>query len=377
MKVSGSGLSDIKTIILAAAAIAAVFSIIVALGVLLPTPRFLLPEGIPMGWANVSYYGRKVATLEAAYKKKKIDQSTTFGFILGASAVREGFDPEIVSNMCGKGVRWVVFSNSGGCLKKMEYLSRPLFMSRVKPAVAVLGIYPTLLTGQLIPPHIRRQNQIGNFKDIFNGNSKPDVDRFLKKEWVFSKRKEMNDILKHSLYRIRLRLFQWFELGPDALFAANSKINPLGADIKFYRTPRGPIYHLKRQMTYWNLYGWFDPRAYQNNNGQAEALIRVIEDFQRMGTQVFILLLPEATQIRSMEPPEALQALKAVLENAFPADTVPVIDMRDSMSEEYFYDFAHLNWAGRKLFSQRFAKTMETYLEQYQVVPKQSVVGRK
>ena len=370
MKASGSGTSNIKSVIMAAAAIAAAFFIIVVCGVLLPTPKFLLPEGVPMGWANVKYYGQKVATLEAAYKKKKIDPNTTFGFMLGASAVREGFDPEIVSKVCDSGVRWVVFSNSGGSLEKMEYLSRPLFMSRVKPAIAVLGIYPTLLTGQLIPPHVRRQSQIGYFKDIFKGNLRANVDRLLKKEWVFSKRKEMNDILKHSLYRIRLRLFRLFELGPDALFAANPKINPFAADKKVYRTPRGPEYHLKRQMTYWNLYGWFDPRAYQNRNGQAEALIQVIENFQRKGTRVFILLMPEATQLRSLEPPEAHQALKAVLENAFPAETVPIIDMRDSMKEEYFYDFSHLNWEGRKLFSYRFAKTIEPYLEQHQVVPK-------
>ena len=168
MKASGSGTTNIKPILLAAAAIASAFLIIVGLGVLLPTPKFLLPEGIPMGWANVSYYGQKVATLEAAYKKKKIDPSTSFGFILGASVVREDFNPEIVSKVCDRGVRWVVFSNSGGCLKKMEYLSRPLFLSSVKPAVAVLGIYPTLLTGQLIPSHVRRQHQISNFKDIFN-----------------------------------------------------------------------------------------------------------------------------------------------------------------------------------------------------------------
>ena len=352
---------------MAVAAIAAAFFVIVVCGVLLPTPKFLLPEGVPMGWGNVSYYGRKVATLEAAYKKKKIDPDITFGFMLGASAVREGFDPEIVSEVCDSGMRWVVFSNSGGCLKKMEYLTRPLFLSRVKPAVAVLGIYPTLLTGQPIPSHVRRRSQIGNFKDIFSGNSKADVDRMLKKEWVFSKRKKINDSLKHGLYRIRLRLFQWFELGPDALFAADPKINPFGADRKRYRTPRGPKYHLKRQMTGWHLYGWFDPRSYQIRNGQAEALIRVIEDFQGVGTQVFILSMPQATQLRSMEPPEALQALKAVLENAFPADTVPVIDMRDSMAEEYFYDFAHLNWEGRKLFSQRFAKTIKPYLERHQV----------
>ena len=370
MKASGSGISNIKPVLLAAAAISSAFLIIIALGVLLPTPKFLMPEGIPMGWANVSYYGRKVATFEAAYKKNKIDPSTSFGFILGASVVRENFDPKIVSKAGDMGVRWTVFSNSGGCFKKMEYLSSPLFMSRVKPAVAVLGIYPTLLTGQLLPPHVRRQNQIGNFMDIFSGNLKADLDRLLKKEWVFSKRREMNDILKHSLYRIRLRLFQWFELGPDALFAANPKIDPFGADFKHYRTPRAPEHHLKRQMTFWNLYGWFDPRAYLARNGQAEALIRVIEDFQRRGTRVFIVLMPESTQLRSLEPPEALQALESVLENAFPADTVPIIDMRNSMPEEYFYDFAHLNWAGRKLFSQRFAKTIEPYLEHHQVALK-------
>ena len=120
MKASGSGTTNIKPILLAVAAIASAFLIIVGLGVLLPTPKFLLPEGIPMGWANVSYYGQKVATLEAAYKKKKIDPSTSFGFILGASVVREGFDPLIVSKVCDSGMRWIVFSHSGGGARKIR-----------------------------------------------------------------------------------------------------------------------------------------------------------------------------------------------------------------------------------------------------------------
>ena len=370
MEKSGFRISDIKPIILAGMAIASALLFIFGLGVLLPTPKFLIPEEIPMGWVNVRYYGQKVATLEAAYKKQGIDASTPIGFILGQSIVRENFDPEIVSRVSDQEVRWAVFSGSGGGFKKMEYLSRPLFLSHVKPAVAVLGIYPTMLTGQPNPFYLRRQNSVSGFKRLFSGNLKAIVDRLLKKEWIFTKRKEMNDILKHRLYRIRLRLFQLFELDPDALFRASPNINPFGADYKRYRTPRAPAYHLKRQMTYWKMYGWFEPQAYRTHNGHAEALIRMIENFKRRETQVFIILMPEATQLRALEPPEASQALQAVLENAFPADTIPVIDMRDSMSEKYFYDFAHLNWAGRKLFSHRFAETIEPYLEQYQVAPK-------
>jgi hypothetical protein len=52
------------------------------------------------------------------------------------------------------------------------------------------------------------------------------------------------------------------------------------------------------------------------------------------------------------------------MKDAFPTHASPVIDMRDSMSEAYFYDYTHLNWGGRKRFSHQFAETIASYLEQ-------------
>jgi len=363
-------ISNIKPIILAGMAIAMALFLIFILGMVLPTPEFLQPKELPMGWVNIKYYGQKVATLEAAYKKRNIDPSASIGFILGQSNVREDFDPEIVSRVCDQGVRWVVLSGSGGSFIKMEYLSRPLFLSRIKPAVAVLGVTPTMLIGQPNPSNLNHQNPGSGFKDLFSGSPKASADRMLGKEWIFTKRRVMNDVLKHGLYRIRLRLFQVFGVGPDSLFTVHPKINPFSADFKQYRTSRAPAKHLKRQMTFWKIFGWFDPKAYRTDSDQARALIRLIENFKKRETEVFILLMPEAKELRTLEPAEAVQTLLAVLENAFPSDNFTVIDMRDSMSEEYFYDYGHLNWAGRKRFSHRFAETIAPYLEHDQLVSK-------
>ena len=344
-----------------AIAIALALLLISILGILLPAPPFLNPEERPMGWANVKRYGLKAARLEAAYKKGIIDSSTPIGFILGQSNVREGFDPEIVSKSCDQKIRWVVFSGSGGSFKKIKYLSQPLSLSRIKPAVVVLGISPHMLLGQPNPAYLKRSNPGSSIKDIFKGRLKEGWDRLLDREWIFTRRREINDALKHYIHRIRLRLFHWFSLGPDDLFSPHSKINPFGPDIKAYRTPRAPARDLKRQISFLKLVGKFGPQNYQINGEQA--LIDVIGKFKKMDAQVIVVLMPESKPLRFQIPSEAFQTLLADLENAFPKDTVPVIDMRDTMPDEYFYDYGHLNWAGRKRFSYRFAETIEPYLE--------------
>ena len=346
-----------------AIAIAVALLLFSILGILLPPPQFLNPEELPMGWAHVRHYGLKAATLEAAYRKGILDSDTPVGFILGQSNVREAFDPEIVSRSGDQGIRWVVFSGSGGSLKKMKYLSEPLFLSRIKPAVAVLGISPHMLLGQPNPAHIRPPNTDISIMNLFNGSQKSGWNRLLDREWIFTKRREVNNALKHYIYRIRLRLFDWFGLGPDDLFSPHPRINPFGADPKAYRTPRAPIRDLKRQISFLKLVGKFGPQNYQTNGEQAQALIRLISKFRKLDAQVIVVLMPEAKHLRSRMPSEALQTLLTDLKNAFPINTIPVIDMRDVMPDEYFYDYGHLNWAGRKRFSYRFAETIAPYLK--------------
>ena len=333
------------------------------LGILMPAPPFLNPEELPMGWAHVKRYGLKVAALEAAYTKGIIDSSTPIGFILGQSNVREGFDPEIVSKSCDQKIRWVVFSGSGGSFKKIKYLSEPLFLSRIKPTVVVIGISPHMLLGQPNPAYIERSNPSSSINDLFYGGLKEGWDRLLNREWVFTKRREINDAFKHYTYRIRLRLFDWFGLGPDDLFSPHSKINPFGADPKAYRTPRAPIQDLKRQISFLKLVGKFGPRNYQISGEQAQALVRLIGKFKKMDAQVIVVLMPEAKPLRSRMPSEALQTLLADLDNALLTNTISIVDMRDTMPDKYFYDFGHLNWEGRKRFSYLFAETIVPYFD--------------
>jgi hypothetical protein len=120
---------------------------------------------------------------------------------------------------------------------------------------------------------------------------------------------------------------------------------------------------LKRQISFLKLVGKFGPQNYQTNGEQAQALIRLIGKYKKIDAQVIVVLMPEAKNLRSWMPSEALQTLLADLDNAFPANAIPVVDMRDAMPDTYFYDFGHLNWEGRKRFSYLFAETIELYLE--------------
>jgi len=120
---------------------------------------------------------------------------------------------------------------------------------------------------------------------------------------------------------------------------------------------------LKRQASFLGLIGKFDPQNYIADGEQTQTLICLIGKLKKMDAQVIVVLMPEAKDLRSRMPSEALQTLLADLDNAFPANTISVVDMRDAMPDKYFYDFSHLNWEGRKHFSYRFAKTIEPYLD--------------
>jgi lysophospholipase L1-like esterase len=76
--------------------------------------------------------------------------------------------------------------------------------------------------------------------------------------------------------------------------------------------------------------------------------------------------LPEPTAWRNQIPPEAKATLLAVLQKNFEKQSPPVIDLRDTMSDEMFTDYLHLNENGRKAFSLLVAKQLQTNLRTQQ-----------
>jgi lysophospholipase L1-like esterase len=64
------------------------------------------------------------------------------------------------------------------------------------------------------------------------------------------------------------------------------------------------------------------------------------------------VLMPESSQIRSLEPPiAATRFSEAVARASTPQNPLRVVDLRDSMPDELFFDYVHLNDEGRARFS--------------------------
>jgi hypothetical protein len=107
------------------------------------------------------------------------------------------------------------------------------------------------------------------------------------------------------------------------------------------------------RVWYWRVatgFGWFDPQRYLRPNYQADSLAQQIANWRARRSRVSVILLPERTVWRKQIPPEAKSTLLAVLRKKFGDQTPPVIDLRDTMSDEMFIDYAHLNEKGRAGF---------------------------
>jgi hypothetical protein len=61
--------------------------------------------------------------------------------------------------------------------------------------------------------------------------------------------------------------------------------------------------------------------------------------------------MPEPSDLRRLAPPAALNALRAAAADAGAGAPLPIIDLRDTLGDDCFYDNAHANQKGREQLS--------------------------
>jgi hypothetical protein len=92
----------------------------------------------------------------------------------------------------------------------------------------------------------------------------------------------------------------------------------------------------------------------------AEFIRRLIDECLEKEVVPLLILMPESAQFRSLYPPDALRRLDSLLSELQAA----VLDCRDWLGDDAFYDGHHLLPAGAATLSQRLRPELEKLLDQ-------------
>jgi hypothetical protein len=94
-----------------------------------------------------------------------------------------------------------------------------------------------------------------------------------------------------------------------------------------------------------------NPSHYQNPSRNIQAFARLVAELRGRGAHVIVMIMPETARLRALYPPLVPEQFHQALNAAAAGETLPVIDLQAAISDDMFYDDAHLNTPGKEYFS--------------------------
>lgn len=311
-----------------------------------------------LAWAQLERVGAQVAGVEAEMRREGLNDQSPFGVVIGQSTTLRGIDPLILRQQTRPRMRWLLINGFGSSFVKLNYYAQTLMVSKLRPKVIVLGLHETMLAGQ------DRRNAPTKRDDAHPDTQRPGkktklrrrIKHILTSHWVRTQRANINHHVNMTLFELRLSLHTALGSGAVGLF------RPGGRPWRASAREELPTRHegrRKRQRQGWRDFGWFDPQTYDTTNQHADAFRELIAGCDKLGEpRIVLVLLPVTSDLRGWLPPEARQRMLTLIDEVSVDRPVRVIDLRDAMSDDAFTDYAHLNPAGREVFSTLLAERL-------------------
>jgi hypothetical protein len=357
---------------------------------------FWLSEGdSTMEGGQDAVVGRRIAgVLAEQHRRGKSSSELDLGVALGASAVGMAIEPTLLESSGDPSIprRWLSLYANGANLRDLSGLSRLLLDSGLRPRLLVLGIHPSLLarsdhylsddvTFNAAPVLAAfRERRLRDAKDEFMVY----MGGFL--NVAFPNRTRISHSSRVAVIKAKRQIFARLGLRADSLYAPDSDpwtVHLLMPDpdekdqmleskrehVSVREVDEGVLREGLRGQV--KDKGWSNPANYRTEGLNARSLIAIIRKSREQGIQTVIVLLPEASLMRASVPPEAMECLMKVLDNAFGSASPSVINLREALSEHLFHDTIHPTREGRVI-------TTRVLIEALRVLPlpAQSPPGR-
>jgi len=301
------------------------------------------PQGMPPPFnpdAVTNFSGRIAAfeQMEAAGSVRD-DQLVA---VLGISTVECDLDPTILDANDPLHRQWLVLAESGHNFTQLKLYSRPLLDSSLHPRLVVLGVHPFMLRST---------------ERDFSNDDAPVAPLAH---------------LRHHQVKLLAKDLSWLERNHVRLEDESNLLVELGTDC-LRRTVGLPMYHWypvdsqpgacwtflfgERGTADWVNQQWegfsriLVPEQFPPTNAQTKALQTLVAQFQARGSKVVCVLMPETSQLRQLDPTIAsTRFAETIARISTPENPLRVVDLRDFMPDDVFFDYTHLNPEGRVQF---------------------------
>jgi hypothetical protein len=301
------------------------------------------------------------------------------GVLFGSSAVGMGIDPRRLGSQAGPGdpKRWLSLYANGANLEDLDQVGRLVTDGPLRPRLLILGIHPGLLARSddyltdRLALDTRPLTQAIAARQPMTAKAELMALSTVPLNWIYPNRTRISNRLRGLASLARRGLFGSLGLGADALFRAEPdpwSVRLLIPDLEEARmvasegrkatvrdAAEGPMRNALGEV---KDKGWGDPTKYSADGPNARGLVDLIRRARGRGTEVVVLILPEAQSLRELIPPEAMQFLHRALDRGFPSDPPKVIDLRDALADSMFHDSIHPNKQGRELLTDRLAEAL-------------------
>jgi hypothetical protein len=303
------------------------------------TPRGMPP---PFDPATITRFCGRVAAFEKMRAAGQVADRQLVA-VVGVSTSQTDLDPGVLTASDPRKQKWLVVGTGGRNFTQLSLYSQPLLESAITPRLVVLAIHPFMLRSDERDEWDRPIDPIEHLRQFQLS--------LLAKDFCWLDRNhgrledESNLLVLKTADRLRglvgLPMYDWYQVDDRPFDYWNAEYvvgNKAGGD--YLWTQR---HMFQRELV---------PGQFVPDNGQPQALRALVEKMRARGSKVVCVLMPEGSEFRSWSPPiVAARFADAIAGAATPENPLRVVDMRQSMPDDVFYDYVHLNNEGRRRFS--------------------------
>ncbi len=277
--------------------------------------------------------------------------SDGLSIIVGFSTAREGLLAEVLERDDGQDGRWLNLGGSGASFHELEYYTRPLFRSSLRPRVVVMAVHPVHMAGR-----VGRQERLhigpAEALTLLGRGDVGLVARGAREwSWFVFHRNAVSVTARRLLGELREDLMSALGVPLGARFPPAA--DPWAVERRYSGYADDAF--VEKQLVAWRRFGWFEPSTYSLDDVETKALRVLLARSNSMADRVVLALLPERSDLRRLVPAAAEQALDAA---ASVAPGLQVVDLRGALADPEFYDRTHPNERGRAVVSRALAAAL-------------------
>lgn len=326
-----------------------------------PDAAALFPRQRPLGGPLYERVWRRVSALDRLYHRGQLPPDTRLGMYLGVSTTATGIQRHLLDERATAADRWMVLSGAGLSFENLESVMLPIFFCRLKPAAVVLGVHPQMLAGER---YLDEQPMLGKPR-VIGRRGRAVTTRLssllgldgLPQHWIVRNHGMVEQFLRGQMYGWRLGLL--FAAGVSAEYVCEPATEPWDDDpLWLWNMNDAEDRFAHDQITYWSRQGHFKAKNYDPEGDQARSLVRMIRAYRDLGADVYVVIMPVRSSLRSRIPANAKPCLYEALRRGFPDDIPTVIDLEEAIPDRFYTDHAHLSKRGSEYLSRIVAKRL-------------------